>query len=98
MRGGLLQGLSATRAKRLLEMPVPSAYFNPLAPEIIAENLRKAIELRPHEQLPPAIRFAGGGVYALYYRGDFAPYARICNQDCTVPIYVGKATPTATRT
>jgi len=51
--------------------------------------------------LPPVERFAGYGVYALYYLGDFAPYDFIAarNQSqCTQPIYVGKAVPPGSRT
>ncbi len=50
----------------------------------------------PVHPLPPAARFDGAGVYALYYLGSFEPYARLAslNRDnFRRPIYVGKAVP-----
>ena len=50
----------------------------------------------PVHPLPPSSRFTGCGVYALYYLGDHNLYAKIArlNQDtCILPIYVGKAVP-----
>lgn len=47
--------------------------------------------------LPPATRFLGAGIYAIYYVGDFEPYLPImeANKDdqWARPIYVGKAIP-----
>jgi len=46
--------------------------------------------------LPPVGSFVGGGVYALYYLGDYALYAKLSQanrQNCREPIYVGKAVP-----
>lgn len=45
----------------------------------------------PMESLPPDERFSGGGVYALYYNGDFPLYQKIYSQNKELPIYVGKA-------
>src|SRR5262249_37123667 len=48
----------------------------------------------PVYPLPLTQRFAGFGVYVLYYLGDFEPYdfLAVRNQaECTHPIYVGKA-------
>ena len=48
----------------------------------------------PVHPLPPSNRFTGCGVYALYYLGDYDLYAKVArlNQDtCVLPIYVGKA-------
>lgn len=50
----------------------------------------------PVHALPPSGSFAGCGVYALYYSGDYKPYAKLSeanSQACTQPIYVGKAVP-----
>ena len=47
--------------------------------------------------LPPATRFAGSGVYALFYNGDFLPYARERSPAADRPIYVGKAVPAGSR-
>lgn len=50
----------------------------------------------PIHPLLPSMSFAGAGVYALYYRGDFEPYALITQSNKTgfnQPIYAGKAVP-----
>lgn len=55
----------------------------------------------PVQSLPPRERFAGSGVYALYYVGDnqlYAPLAKLNRPDCRRPIYVGKAVPPGWRT
>lgn len=55
----------------------------------------------PVHILPPPERFLGGGVYALYYKGGFTPYATIVQRNqvtCELPIYVGKAVPPGWRT
>lgn len=46
-------------------------------------------------------RFNGCGVYALYYLGSYdlyAPLAKLNQQDCVQPIYIGKAMPAGRRT
>ena len=45
----------------------------------------------PMESLPPDDKFSGGGVYALYYNGDFPLYQKIYSENKDLPIYVGKA-------
>jgi len=45
----------------------------------------------PMELLPPEAKFSGGGVYALYYNGDFPLYQNIYSKNPDLPIYVGKA-------
>src|SRR2546425_3571019 len=48
----------------------------------------------PVHPLPPASSFSAGGVYALYYIGNYSLYARIASlnsKECVQPIYVGKA-------
>jgi Eco29kI restriction endonuclease len=45
-------------------------------------------------------RFNGAGIYAIYYRGNFKPYASIATKNVgqlTCPIYVGKAVPEGAR-
>jgi len=58
--------------------------------ELIEEAIDFFIQ-SPSEQLPPDEKFPGGGVYALYYSGDFQDYEVIFKRDPDVPIYVGKA-------
>ncbi len=45
----------------------------------------------PMVTLPPDEKFSGGGVYALYYQGNFPQYQAIFAVDPNLPIYVGKA-------
>lgn len=74
----------------------PDDPYNPLAIQSIADSLARELLDQPCGPLPPAQRFNGAGVYALYYRGPFAEYAPLAsrNQDsCEAPIYIGKAVP-----
>lgn len=55
----------------------------------------------PLHLLPPPERFLGGGVYALYYCGDFEHYAELTKMNKSsykLPLYVGKAVPPGWRT
>ncbi len=55
----------------------------------------------PVSLFPPAEPFEGGGVYALYYSGDFDLYKTISVKAIkkeSLPIYVGKAVPSGWRT
>jgi hypothetical protein len=48
----------------------------------------------PLHPLPPPNKFAGQGVYGLYYIGNFEPYRRLAESNlvaCRFPIYIGKA-------
>lgn len=45
----------------------------------------------PVVSVPPEERFSGGGVYALYYKGDFPLYQKLFEENPELPIYVGKA-------
>jgi len=52
----------------------------------------------PVSSFPPPERFEGGGVYALYYQGNFELYKAISLatiEEESLPIYVGKAVPAA---
>jgi hypothetical protein len=55
----------------------------------------------PVSPFPPAERFEGGGVYALYYLGNFELYKALSLttiEEGSLPIYVGKAVPAGWRT
>ncbi len=72
------------------------ASYNPLAISSIAESVVRELIGRACHLLIGLARFAGAGVYALYYDGDFAEYAPVARrnyQTCESPIYVGKAIP-----
>lgn len=45
----------------------------------------------PVERLPPDERFTGGGVYAVYYSGNYPKYKDLYASSPDIPIYVGKA-------
>ena len=54
------------------------------------------IESTDAHSLPPEHTFRGPGVYLMYYTGGFESYAALSNandNELTVPIYAGKATP-----
>ena len=62
---------------------------------VIQEAMR-FMTASPVHPLPPADRFPGAGVYAVYYCGDFDHYKHIAVGDqkhANTPIYVGKAVP-----
>ncbi|MBI3910902.1 MAG: Eco29kI family restriction endonuclease [Armatimonadetes bacterium] len=59
--------------------------------DFLAENVARHLTAAALSPLPPPSRFAGNGLYALYYCGEFADYAPVASPDCTTPIYVGKA-------
>lgn len=59
------------------------------------------INKTPILNFPPIERFIGGGVYVLYYCGNYELYKGLSNphpEKCTLPIYVGKAVPRGWRT
>lgn len=75
--------------------------FNPLDKKNLGASVAEALltkEIHPLGQLPV---FEGAGIYAIYYTGDFAPYARSSrlnsNGGFMLPIYVGKAVPPGAR-
>ena len=71
--------------------------YNPLDKLQLGKSVADAILSREVKPLPPHDSFEGAGIYAIYYTGNFSPYARIAeqNQDGRYkrPIYVGKAIP-----
>jgi hypothetical protein len=74
-------------------------FYSPTFQSVVEEVI-DFLESSPGYSLPLADRFNGPGVYALYYQGEFGPYAPIshANEDELVePIYVGKAVPKGRR-
>lgn len=67
--------------------------------EAFVELVKDAVRFfngTPVHELPPAEKFTGTGVYALYYTGKhifYAQYAKLNRLAYTHPIYVGKAVP-----
>ena len=73
--------------------------YNPLDKRNLGVSAATAMLSSDVHQLPPE-KFIGAGVYAIYYRGDFAPYKKIAelnSSEFTTPIYVGKAVPAGAR-
>lgn len=74
-------------------------FRSPQFQSVVVEAI-EFFEGTPVYTLPPPSRFAGCGVYALYYVGDYSLYAKMAqsNRDaCVLPIYVGKAVPSGWR-
>jgi hypothetical protein len=74
--------------------------FNPLDKRNLGKSVVDALIERPVVELNAVSPFPGAGVYAIYYKGGFAPYERLSslNQGSeTYPIYVGKAIPSGAR-
>lgn len=75
--------------------------YNPLDKLRLGESVADALASRPVLNLPPARQFTGAGIYAIYYKGPFAPYLPIARKNIpdrwTTPIYVGKAIPPGAR-
>jgi len=62
----------------------------------ISESFQELIEeaigffdVTPFEILPPSEKFAGPGIYAIYYKGESEIYKNVYSSD--TPIYIGKA-------
>lgn len=75
--------------------------YNPLDKKNLGISVADAMLAKPVSQFPLETRFVGAGIYAIYYVGDFQPYAPVTerNRDgrFEAPIYVGKAIPAGAR-
>jgi hypothetical protein len=80
---------------------VADAPFNPLDRRNLGESVAAALLKQNVGPLPPANSFAGAGIYAIYYTGNFPAYAQIAqrnqNNHYDLPIYVGRAVPPGAR-
>ncbi|WP_010540094.1 Eco29kI family restriction endonuclease [Dietzia alimentaria] len=84
-----------------------SSPFNPLDRPNLARAVATQIEQTeavPLEEASTYIKrrniFTGAGVYAIYYHGNFEPYAKLAQANAegsVYPIYVGKAVPEGAR-
>ena len=75
--------------------------YNPLAKANLGESVADALLRTPVRPLGETGHLIGAGVYAIYYVGNFAPYAPVAAQNASgvfaQPIYVGKAVPKGAR-
>lgn len=69
----------------------PESIFDPADPQTSGRVVALTLVAQTKHPLARIPEFYGAGVYAIYYRGDFAPYAPLMGRDH--PIYVGKADP-----
>lgn len=75
--------------------------YNPLDYANLGQSVADAMLARPVVSLASLAPFAGAGIYAIYYTGDFAPYVPVAARNregrFEMPIYVGKAVPSGAR-
>ena len=78
-------------ARKLDPIHWPRFVFDPGDPAVVGRFIALALIAQPRVPLAKINRFHGSGIYALYYDGDFPPYAPISGTE--TPIYAGKADP-----
>lgn len=74
--------------------------YNPLDKVNLGKSVAEALLDQDVENMDLLEVFDGAGVYAIYYRGPFAPYAQIAKANdeyATLPIYIGRASPASGR-
>ncbi len=69
----------------------PDSIFDPTDPNTAGRVVALTLVAQQRHSLAHIPDFYGAGVYAIYYTGDFAPYALLKGKDH--PLYVGKADP-----
>lgn len=69
----------------------PASIFDPTDPNTSGRVVALTLVAQTKHPLAKIPEFYGAGVYAIYYRGDYEPYASLKGMDH--PIYVGKADP-----
>lgn len=78
-----------------------SSLFNPLDKRNLGESITRALLSQAPSPLGGVTRFDGAGIYAIYYKGTFAPYAALAEAyrrpESQTPIYIGKAVPKGAR-
>jgi hypothetical protein len=71
----------------------PDSIFDPADPDTAGRVIALTLVAQDRHPLAKIPKFYGAGVYAIYYKGSFGPYAPLSGTDH--PIYVGKADPAA---
>ncbi len=69
----------------------PDSIFDPTDPNTAGRVVALTMVAQHRHALARIPDFYGAGVYAIYYKGDFGPYAMLKGKEH--PIYVGKADP-----
>ena len=80
-----------TALERIDPISLPASVFDPSNPKIVGRFTALAMVAQDRAPLADIGKFYGSGVYAIYYRGQYAPYAPITGTE--TPIYVGQAAP-----
>ncbi|MYM36593.1 Eco29kI family restriction endonuclease [Duganella sp. FT94W] len=93
VRVGLEQVTSQLKSVTTKLDPIlrPESIFDPSDPNTSGRVVALTLVAQTKHPLAKIPEFYGAGVYAIYYKGDFAPYAQLKGRDH--PIYVGKADP-----
>lgn len=81
----------ATVAAGLDPVLRPTSIFDPTNPNTAGRVVALTLVAQARHLLSDIPEFYGAGVYAIYYKGEFAAYAPLSGVDH--PIYVGKADP-----
>lgn len=74
--------------------------FNPLDKKVLGAAIAEVLLTTPVRSLSEDFQHRGAGIYALYYRGAHAVYAKLSEQNqkkVVWPIYVGQALPSGGR-
>ena len=69
----------------------PESIFDPIDPNTAGRVVALTLVAQTRHPLAKIPEFYGAGVYAIYSRGNFEPYAPLKGMDH--PIYIGKADP-----
>jgi Eco29kI restriction endonuclease len=68
--------------------------YDPASTHNLSRDVVRELLAQPFGPMPPAQRFVGAGIYALYYAGSDPVYAAVSDPKCRKgPIYVGKSRP-----
>lgn len=89
------------RPPQLRPFEVDAHIFVSAAFKSVVAEIEQFYQSTPTYPLPPTSRFAGAGVYGIYYTGPFEAYRPITaveNRELLLPIYIGKAVPPGWRT